>query len=245
MRTILIGFDLLQATCSVTRECAISRGSFGLGRDCSFEIWPKTKPRHSLFFTTKPKLSVLSCSTVWHKLGQKFPTVWSTQTSRRRRLRPRGDGDGDRADAAVPCGAWRGPARDALHLLFPAQRNPELLAARLAHLIIKPGIYLCGRETRPRRPGNYEAAGPYVASVQRNPDRRTAGSDYGRSVRTPRPLSFCDQHLRRFYRTHGHAPHSYFQPLIISCPTQTFLVCTMSVPRTRSHAHARTRKTKH
>jgi hypothetical protein len=30
-------FDLLQATCSVTRECAISRGSFGLGRDCSFE----------------------------------------------------------------------------------------------------------------------------------------------------------------------------------------------------------------
>lgn len=178
-------------------------------------------------------------------LVKNSPTVWSTETSRRRRLRPRGDGDGDCADAAVPCGAGRGPAHDALHLLFPAQRNPELLAARLAHLIIKPGIYLCGREARPRRPGNYEAAGRYVASVQRFPDRRTAGSDYGRSVRTPRPLSFCDQHLRRFHRTHGHATHSYFQPLILSCPTQTFLVCAMSVPRTRSHTLARTRKTKH
>jgi hypothetical protein len=106
------------------------------------------------------------------------------------RLRPRGDGDGDCADAAVPCGAGRGPAHDALHLLFPAQRNAELLAARLAH----QAGHLCGREARPRRAGNYDAAGPYLASVQRFPDRRTAGSDYGRSVRPPRPLSFCDPH---------------------------------------------------
>ena len=42
--------------------------------------------------------------------------------------------------------------------------------------------HLCGREARPRRPGNYAAAGPYVACVQRFPDRRAAGSDYGRSV---------------------------------------------------------------
>ena len=35
--------------------------------------------------------------------------------------------------------------------------------------------------------------------------------------------------LRRFCRTHGRAPYSYFQPLILSRQTQTILVCATSV----------------
>jgi hypothetical protein len=44
--------------------------------------------------------------------------------------------------------------------------------------------------------------------------------------------------LRRFCRTHGRAPYSYFQPLILSRPTQTIIVCATSVA---THALARTR----
>ena len=51
--------------------------------------------------------------------------------------------------------------------------------------------------------------------------------------------------LRRFCRTHGRAPYSYFQPLILSRPTQTILVCATSVAthalaRTRAHAQNQT-----
>ena len=183
---------MLQASCLVSRECAISKGSFGLGRDCSFDLASKRNHAIPPFGNNETKafcsfFSLFKCGLL---PGTNLVKKFICSPRRSGRLRPRGDGDGDCADAAVPCGAGRGPAHDALHLLFPAQRNAELLAARLAH----QAGHLCGREARPRRAGNYDAAGPYLASVQRFPDRRTAGSDYGRSVRPPRPLSFCDPH---------------------------------------------------
>ena len=52
--------------------------------------------------------------------------------------------------------------------------------------------------------------------------------------------------LRRFYCTDGHAPHSYFQLLILSRPTQTcFSVCGVSrharASLARARAHAQTK----
>ena len=147
------------------------------------------------------------------------------------RLRPRGeaagDGNRDSEDAAVPCGAGRGPARDALHLLFPVPRHPELLAARQAQ-----AGHLCGREARPLRPGNYDAAGPHFASVQCFPDRRAAGSDYGRSVRPPRSNRISAPFLSH--------PRARASLLLATSNNLSPNIDILSVCDVSRHAHART-----
>ena len=177
-------------------------------------------------FKTKPRHSALS----QHKLSNLVKNSSNTVTETTRRWR-------DRADAAVPCGAGRGPARDARSICcsLPHEIQSFSLLYRLKTGIsadVKRSLGVLATLTQPG-PTLHLCNEFQIVELRHQILAGLSALLACSSSATSLPAQFLSHH--------GHAPRSYLQPLILSRPTQTFLVCAMSVAshllaRTRAHA---------